>query len=304
MLKKIFANKRLLGIDVSTNSVRLLELNKVPSGLQIVACAEAAIEGDFDNPINIANAIKTAFATTKSTTTNAAIALSHSATISKNILLQSQLTDDELPEFLNYNIEKYLGSPPHSVGFDFQVIKPLQIKITATRKERIDKCINILRLANLRPKIIDIDSLALARAVCHQQKDNNNPIAIANLDYGTILFCIIHHYQLLYAHKNSIDEFNLQTPTQITEAITRSLQDSLATTPQAPQQLIISGTKTIGLNLIDNISAVTGLPTQLANPFLNMTFNKSINAEKWSKLAPAMMLCCGLALRRFEDGSS
>jgi type IV pilus assembly protein PilM len=43
-----------------------------------------------------------------------------------------------------------------------------------------------------------------------------------------------------------------------------------------------------------------GVPTMLANPFVNMLISPKIKTQVLSNDAPALMIACGLALRSFD----
>ena len=43
-----------------------------------------------------------------------------------------------------------------------------------------------------------------------------------------------------------------------------------------------------------------GVPTIVANPFANMAVSSRVSTQALSNDAPALMVCCGLALRSFE----
>ena len=47
------------------------------------------------------------------------------------------------------------------------------------------------------------------------------------------------------------------------------------------------------------VNEYLGTPNTIANPFLNMAVSKRIDLTHLTADAPALMVCCGLALRSF-----
>ncbi len=56
---------------------------------------------------------------------------------------------------------------------------------------------------------------------------------------------------------------------------------------------------TAGLDSV--IERTVGYPVEVLNPFNNITGGKKIDAERLAKLAPALAVAVGLAMRRTDD---
>jgi type IV pilus assembly protein PilM len=54
--------------------------------------------------------------------------------------------------------------------------------------------------------------------------------------------------------------------------------------------------------LAERISKRLSTPTIIANPFAGMSVAARVNAQALARDAPAMMVACGLAMRRLSDG--
>ena len=52
--------------------------------------------------------------------------------------------------------------------------------------------------------------------------------------------------------------------------------------------------------LREEVEEKLGLPTMIANPFVNMAVSNKVNAVALAMDAPAMLVAAGLALRSFE----
>jgi len=63
--------------------------------------------------------------------------------------------------------------------------------------------------------------------------------------------------------------------------------------------LLTGGTSTLP-GLEDMVSSRTRVNAMVANPFANMSISPRIQLKKLISDAPALMIACGLAMRRFD----
>lgn len=300
MIKSFIKPKSLLGIDVSQNAVRILELNKNGDTIETYALVPL-FQNQADETSNIIATLKAALENSQSKTAAAIIALSYSAIIHKTITVPTSLNDREIAEFLALNLEKYISIPQAQISFDYQVAEKTPanttIDLIAVRKERIEKCKNILAAVNLKPKIIDIDVFALARTLNTIYRPTQ-PIVAINLDCGAILTCALSENKILYAHEDFIDDAKLKM--QFNEYLVQHLQMCTTTLQQPPTQLILSGEYAMKIEA-ETIAALTHLPTTILNPCANLKLAPQLDGAKIGSIAPALAIALGLALRRLDD---
>ena len=85
------------------------------------------------------------------------------------------------------------------------------------------------------------------------------------------------------------------------QQISRSLQFFFSSSQyNYVDKLILAGGVAATEGLRDEVEAKLGLPTIIANPFLNMAVGNKVDAVALAMDAPAMMIAAGLALRSFE----
>jgi len=287
-------NQPLLGIDVSQNAVRLIALSKKFNKYQIDAAAIAPLKKPGDDSETIIAALRQGLRSTGLKTSAVVLDLAYSAVIHKTIVIPKVLSAAAITEFLNLNLEKQLGLAPAQVSFDYSIEyhDNTTINLIAVRKERIEKCRTILAAVNLKPKIIDIDAFALARAVKAIYRPTQ-PIAAMHIDYGSVLTCALDADNILYAHKNFIADETLKE--QLTLQTAHNLQ--LCTTSCQPTQLILSGEHLLNCNL----SALSlNLPATPIALFADVLFAPSVDPQFINDNAAALTLAFGLALRRFD----
>lgn len=175
---KIFKKKAttVLGVDISPNSVRLVELSAIAGSytLEAYAVAELPIDAIAERQIIdpervgrvIAKLIKQAAIQAK----HAAVALAGSAVISKVIEMEAGLADEELECLLLLEAEQHIPYPLEDVAIDFAVLGAGQtdnknlVLLVACRKENIEVRETVLAIAGLRAKVVETEVHALERA--------------------------------------------------------------------------------------------------------------------------------------------
>ena len=169
----------IIGIDISSTAVKLLELSKQGNRYRVESYAvealppNAVIEKNInDKEIDgIAQAIVRAIARAKTTTKLAATAVSGSAVITKLIEMDADLDDIERESIIIAEADQYIPYPLEEVALDFEVQgvsdrNPDQVFVllAACRRENIDARVTILEAAGLSAEVIDVEAFAIERA--------------------------------------------------------------------------------------------------------------------------------------------
>lgn len=99
------------------------------------------------------------------------------------------MSNYELQDTIELEWDRYISLKKEDVNWDYTVLdtikdpagKYMQVLVVAVKNDFIEERINLLKLAGLEPKLVDIDSLALVTAFkfIHPEK-NNKPIIILN----------------------------------------------------------------------------------------------------------------------------
>lgn len=168
----------LLGIDISSSSVKLVELSKSKSGeLQLERCAIEPLEkgwitdGNIEKFDEVAEAVRRLVKKSGTRTKNVAMALPASAVITKKITLPSGMSELELELQVESEANQYIPFSLDEVSLDFCVIGPsavspgdVDVLIAASRKEKVQDRQGLAEAAGLKPVVIDIESHAARMA--------------------------------------------------------------------------------------------------------------------------------------------
>lgn len=235
MFKELFQRKKtpLLGIDLSSASVKVLELSASDTGYVVegYAIEPMPIDGMQDKIIKdtegVGLAIERAVKRARTHLKEAAVALSGSSVITKIIQMNANFDDNELALQLELEAERYIPFPLQEVNMDFQVLHPNaknpdvnDILLAATRTETLDTVVEALSIGGLTPKVVDIEAYAIERAfgliadqlptLGHQQT-----IVVADIGSGITTFNVLHDRMTVYTRDQNFGSH------QLTEEIQR-----------------------------------------------------------------------------------
>jgi type IV pilus assembly protein PilM len=174
----LFESKQpsMIGIDIGSSSIRLLELDKDNSGYTIKAyyrenIPDNVLDGkSIKEPEALVELVKQALKKGKIKTKKAVVAVPDSTVISKIIQLEEGLTDDEAEELVLLEADKYIPYPIEEVSIDYQFIGPsarggsLQdVLVVASRSENVSSRVQLLKQCGLDVSIVDVESYAIER---------------------------------------------------------------------------------------------------------------------------------------------
>jgi len=214
----LFGNRsrRLLGLDITTSSVKLIELSE--SGGQYRVESYAA-EPTPHNAINekaivdaeaVGEAIRRAVKRSGASAKEAAIAISGDAAITKVIQMPRTLNEGELEGQVELQADQYIPFPMEEVSYDFQVIGPsekdpemLDVLLVATRTENVEQRQAAVQAAGLTTRIVDVEAFALENAcklMTHQMPDGGIDRTIAVVDFGasSTTFSVLRNLKVIY----------------------------------------------------------------------------------------------------------
>ncbi|OTG85236.1 pilus assembly protein PilM [Acinetobacter sp. ANC 4648] len=170
-------NKGLIGVDISSTSVKLLELS-VKNGRYWVESyglspllEGSVVEKNILNPEPVADALERALNLANPQSHNVALAVPTSMVIHKVIEMDADMSDEEREVQIRMDAEQYIPFPLDEVSLDFEVLPErlansnrVNVLLVATKTENVESRVEVLEIVGLTPKIADVESYALERA--------------------------------------------------------------------------------------------------------------------------------------------
>ncbi len=224
---------RILGLDISTTAVKLLELSKTGDRYRVENYAveplppNSVIEKNIADVEGVGEAIKRAVKRSGSRAKFAAAAVAGSAVITKIISMQASLSDDEMESQIELEADQYIPYPLDEVNIDFEVIGPseedaerVDVLLAASRSENVDVRVDALEMAGLQAKVIDVEAYAMENAftlIADQMPDHGIDKTIAVVDIGATMTTL----NVLYDLKTIYTREQVFGGKQLTEEIMR-----------------------------------------------------------------------------------
>lgn len=170
-------NSALLGLDISSTSVKLLELSRQGDRYRVESYGveplpqNAVVEKSINDVEGVGEAIKKLVAKCKPAARQVAVAVAGSAVITKIIEMDAGLSDDERESQIRLEADQYIPYPMEEVSIDFEVIEPLEsnpgrvnVLLAASRNENVELRVDALEIGGLSAKVVDVEAYAMERA--------------------------------------------------------------------------------------------------------------------------------------------
>jgi len=166
----------VIGVDISSTGVKLIELTRVRSGYELTAMAmvalprDAIVENTIVDSAAVTDALMNAVKSARSSTKNAAMAVSGNAVIIKPISIPA-VSEFELEAQIEFEADQHVPYDIDDVFLDFfmqgmSADQPDQIDVVlvACKREVIDDFQQVLKDAGMVPRCVDCAVFALENA--------------------------------------------------------------------------------------------------------------------------------------------
>ncbi|MFZ2991180.1 pilus assembly protein PilM [Ideonella sp.] len=224
----------MMGLDISSSSVKLVELGQNASGeLTLERLASEPfekgwiIDGQVEKFDEVADAVRRVVARSGTKTRQVVMAMPASAVITKRIVLPAGLREDEMELQVETEAHQYIPFSLDEVSLDFCVIGPnansagdVDVLIAASRKDRVQDRQGLAEAAGLTPVVLDIEShasrLAMSRIVASlPDRGKDALVALFEIGADTTSLKVLREDELLYDRDQSFGG------SQLTQLISR-----------------------------------------------------------------------------------
>lgn len=239
--------KPLLGLDLSSSSVKLIELSRSGGRLKVEAYrvlplpANAVVEKNIKDVAAVADTIKRVVSATRTGARDAAVAVAGSAVITKVIDMPASLGELGLENQIAAEADQYVPYPLDEVALDYEVLGPsatnpdqIEVMLAACRRENVDTRVAALEMAGLTPRVVDVEVFAVERTfrlISEQFEDiGDQVVAIADIGATMLTLSVLIDGKTLYTREQ------LFGGRQVTEEIQRRYGLSMEEAGQAKRQ--------------------------------------------------------------------
>ena len=210
------ANKVLIGLDITTSSIKLIELLRAGSDYRVESYAaeptppNAISEKAIVDAEAVGEAIRRAVKRSGTKVRDVAFAISGDAVITKVIQMPSNLADADLEGQVELQADQYIPFPMEEVSFDYEVIGESErdpdmqdVLLVATRTENVDQRQVAVDAAGMAASVVDVEAFAVENAcqlLAHQMVDQGEGKFIAIVDFGasSTTFSVLKDLKVIY----------------------------------------------------------------------------------------------------------
>ena len=347
-------NQPLIGLDISTSSVKLVELSDAGKGefrLERFASEPlprgAVVDGNIENIEQVSEAVRRVWKKSGTRSKQIALGMPPASVITKKIILPGGMSEDQLEVQVESEANQYIPFALDEVSLDFDVIGPaanapedVEVLIAATRKEKVEDRVAVAEAAGLKPMVMDIESYAarsaLDRIIAQMPKGGQGQIValfqigaqathVSMLQDGQTIYereqpfggnqltqDIVRAYGMTFedaeAKKKSGDlpdgyEQELLEPFLENAAleVTRAIQFFFTSTPYTNiDHIFLAGGCAIIPGLVEMVADRAKISSSVVSPFKGMQLSPDVREKQLRVEAPAYLVACGLAMRRFD----
>lgn len=227
----------LLGVDIGSSAVKVLELGRGARGYSVNACAIEPLpagmvsdDGQIADVEPVGEAVRRAVARAGTRARHGAVAVPGTLVIDKHISLAAGLRDQDMEDQIRAEADQHIAFPLDEVQLDFVPVgttadddTSVDVLLVACRKEHVEARVAAIELAGLQARVVDIETYALEGA-CHllldQLPDGGQGRTVALVDVGatTSSMLVLDNLRHVYAHDQNFGG------NQLTEEIARHFE--------------------------------------------------------------------------------
>lgn len=209
----------LLGIDISSTSIKVLELARSGGKYRVESYGveplppNSVVEKNITDVELVGEAIGRAVKKCGSRTKNAACAVAGSAVITKVITMPADLSQEDMESQIQLEADQYIPYPLEEISLDFEVLKSsdtepgkVDVLLAASRSDNVEVRVAALELAGLTTKIVDVEAFALENAIsqlCLESGDSEPGTTIAVADVGATMttLSVLQDLKIIYTRE-------------------------------------------------------------------------------------------------------
>ncbi len=220
MTFKFTSNKTgLIGLDISSTSVKLLELKSTKQSYKVVSYvveplpANAVNEKNLQDVEVVGEAIRRAYKRADTRSKNAALAIPSAMVITKIITMPVNLRDHEMEAQIQLEADQYIPYPLEEINLDFHVLGTNQedesladVLLAASRSENVEDRTAAAEIGGLNVKIVDVEPYTMESAftlIEHQVIDAGEDKTVAIIDIGATMtsLSVLRDQTLVYTRE-------------------------------------------------------------------------------------------------------
>jgi len=212
MLEFLSLKPEAFGLDISDLSLKIIKLKRGKRFFDLASFGETKIKpgiikkGEIKDEKALAEIIKDALTKVKGEKlkTKYVVASLPEEKAFLQVIQMPRMPREDLKSAIIYEAENYIPLPIEEVYLDSQIVLPVynhldhfDVLIAALSKKTIDPYLSCLKLAGLKPKTLEIESLSIARALIKGEL-TTSPILLIDIGATRASFIIFSGHSLRF----------------------------------------------------------------------------------------------------------
>jgi type IV pilus assembly protein PilM len=247
--------------------------------------------------------------------------------------------ENEASQYIPFSIDE-VNLDFQILGASAQSEEGVEVLLAASRKEKVEDRVAIAEMAGLRPVVIDVEPYAARASIDHvtrflPSQGEEMILAVFDIGQSATNFTVVLNGQTVFERDQTfggsqltqdivrlygltLEEAELKkksgdlpdnyasellTPfvEQGASEVARSLQFFFTSTHfTRVDRIFLAGGCAVTAGLAEAVAERTQVPTEIMSPFQGMEVAGGIRERQLRLDAPALMVGCGLAMRRFD----
>lgn len=232
----------LIGVDISSSSIRIIHLEADGKDLKVMAYASASLKKDavvngvFEKIEWVAEGLEKCLIRSGAKLRQAAMAVPNSAVTSRSLVFPDDLSEQAIYEQIEAEANIHFPFPPEEARFDFCKLgsnkgnaSDSDVALVVAKREQVDARVNAAEAVGLTPVVMDVESFCVQRSIAHAVRSMpkaGKGLILAHLDIGATntRLTVIQDNEILFERDQS---FGGQQLTQsIAKAYSLSAEDA------------------------------------------------------------------------------
>lgn len=247
--------------------------------------------------------------------------------------------ENEASQYIPFSIDE-VNLDFQILGTSAQSEEDVEVLLAASRKEKVEDRVAIAEMAGLQPVVIDVEPYAARTAIDHvtrflPSQGEGMILAVFDMGQSTTNLAVVLNGETVFEREQTfggsqltqdivrlygltLEEAELKkksgdlpdnyasellTPfvEQAASEVARSMQFFFTSTPfTRVDRIFLAGGCAVTAGLAEAIAERTQVATEIMSPFQGMEIAGGIRERELRLDAPALMVGCGLAMRRFD----
>jgi type IV pilus assembly protein PilM len=193
------AGGSFVGLDIGSNQIKVAELRRSGNQLQVVAMGvaqtplEAYDKSEIIDPQLLGTAVKNLLKQAGITSKEVVSSVSGQSAVVVRVIEVPQMSPSELAENMKWEVERHVPFATSEMVIDWTPIERpegvaegqnMEVLLAVAQQDMIDRHVEMLNAAGLKPKSIDVEPLAVCRTLLDidpQQSQPGHTVTILNI---------------------------------------------------------------------------------------------------------------------------